>query len=73
MILVQNNLATLSTIVTSLQIAFAIAFLIVLIRLIRDLFYYKINFKTAVQKRQQSLIVIILLYITVMITIFCFQ
>lgn len=73
MILVQNNLASLSTITTSLQIAFATAFLIVMIRLTRDLFYYKIELKTALQKRQQSLIIIALLYIVVMTTIICFQ
>ncbi len=73
MILAQNNLASLSTIETTLQISFAIAFLIVLIRFVRDLLFYKIDFKTALLKRQQSLIVIVLMYIIVMMTIFLFK
>ncbi|MHC5201251.1 hypothetical protein [Myroides sp. LJL119] len=57
-----GNIAQLERIV---QYCFLAAFLIVIIRLLRDIFQLKIPFKVALKKRTASLISIAIMYIIV--------
>lgn len=60
-----TTLGSLADLERIVQYCFLVAFLIVITRLLRDHFYLKIPFRTALKKRTATLISIAIMYIIV--------
>ncbi|MTG99419.1 MULTISPECIES: hypothetical protein [Myroides] len=64
------GIATLTDIKLVLNISFAIVFCIITYRLLRDILFYKVPFRQAIQKRIAPIFTVTLLYLIVQILIY---